>query len=803
MLGLQELSEAHTETISTGQALHQLISPPETQSQIRVVMRAFFPVVQLMPEILADETDPDMVNLRNMLPSIIELCEAIRDESKEASSWKSTSEEKPRITPYPTYRALLEIGDKQTLSNEQQAILAHVFIAIWRGVPGTDDGRVPASNIQHVFLEFRRPHLWQDKLEGVDTSRLNKCYMALKKREDSLKDSGELVAKHIAPIRRLLGLSLQKESLIERGAQGESEDLTETDDHENSPVSDYEVERIQIDPEDSDEIDSGAMIECSVSPIRTLGDEEKFFQTAERNALPADDLMHRPMIVTSPGASKHRTSWGGTNAVARDRGKSDQIRRSNQNLTNRWERPTEYELYVFWKAVTEAADVDASAGLALLLVLLTGRTLDRVLETQLKSKLRDLPERGESGRLYICYETAVWQSAAPQPERKGQIDAELRHQLIQTVPSIRLPIVGPLWNALERHVGFSSLAWRGALFKKHEREGVAKRATDLLARMAKHGDVRLTLKRIQRALFRRLSDGAGDMVEAILIAGDRDDISRHSGIHYYCVYESDLQEVYLTSITRLMPAFRDELVPVTEVSSDRRIGSPYCPTPHPLRQLATDLKTHFDAALRQPIGKSTLADIHNAYTLYTVLLVFFCTGYRTVQAPLSRITDVDLNRGYVVISDKDGDDWSHSRIVPLTENFLNHWAYYLRHRRHVVRNVETYLGEPDPGHVFFFLSTSDTRVAHPITVTPDEINKRVSPFSRLPLNIGRHLLRSELLHRRLPASVVDTVMGHWVAGREPMGRFSTLSPVEYRTTLVPVLEEIQAELGWTPVRGLG
>jgi len=76
-----------------------------------------------------------------------------------------------------------------------------------------------------------------------------------------------------------------------------------------------------------------------------------------------------------------------------------------------------------------------------------------------------------------------------------------------------------------------------------------------------------------------------------------------------------------------------------------------------------------------------------------------------------------LNRGYVVISDKDGDDWSHSRIVPLTENFLNHWAYYLRHRRHVVRNVETYLGEPDPGHVFFFLSTSDTCIFWPIPIT--------------------------------------------------------------------------------------
>jgi NADH:ubiquinone oxidoreductase subunit E len=36
-----------------------------------------------------------------------------------------------------------------------------------------------------------------------------------------------------------------------------------------------------------------------------------------------------------------------------------------------------------------------------------------------------------------------------------------------------------------------------------------------------------------------------------------------------------------------------------------------------------------------------------------------------------------------------------------------------------------------------------------------------------------------------------------------MGRFSTLAPSEYRAMLLPALEAIQAEMGWTPVRGLG
>lgn len=784
-------------------AFERLIQPPETRAQIQVVASAFLLVADRISLVLEGENSPILDDLRTILPDIIELCHDIIDDTYVDEFWHPTSDERPKITPYPVYAALLKIGEQGALGSEQVSILAHVFIATWAGVPEAPDGKAPLSNLRHVFLEFRRAHLWKDGLESVDTSEPIKAYTTLDQLEQRLKGRGDQRAEHLSPIRRLLGLSLQEESFIERRTRAEREDATETGESENPPDSDFEMERIQIDAQESDEADSVAMIECFIFPARTIGDREELFQTAERDALPSDDLVHRPIVATSRGSSKHRAHWGGSNGVARDRAKSDQIRRGNQNLTNRYERLTEFELYIFWKGVTEPVDADVSACLALMLVLLTGRDLELVLETQLKSKLGDLPERGEGGRLYICYETALWQSAAPQPVRKGQIEAELRYQLIQTVQSIRMPVVAPLWHMLERHVGKFPLAWRGALFKKHERESVAERARELLVRIKKESDMRLTEKRLQKTLFRRLADGAGDMVEAILIAGNQEDIGRHNGIHYYCAYESDLQEVYVKAISRLFPAFRDELIPAAETQSDRRVGSPYCLKPNALRGLAADLKTSFETALRQPIDKSTLPDIHNAYTLYTVLFLFFSTGYRSVTAPLSRITDVDFNRQFLVISDKDSDDWSHSRIVPLTENFLSHWTHYLRHRRHVERMVETYLGTTDSSHVFFFLSTPDKRMAMPIIVMPTEIKAQLSPFLRFPLNIGRHFLRSELLYRRVPASLVDAFMGHWVAGREPMGRFSTLSPIEYREILLPVLEEIQMELCWTPVRGLG
>ena len=203
------------------------------------------------------------------------------------------------------------------------------------------------------------------------------------------------------------------------------------------------------------------------------------------------------------------------------------------------------------------------------------------------------------------------------------------------------------------------------------------------------------------------------------------------------------------------------------------------------------------------IGMGQNMHIHNAYVLYTVFLMFFSTGYRSVKAPLSRLTDIDLSSRYIVIADKTGDDWGHCRLVPLADVFVSHWQNYLSHRKHVTRLMKTYLGQGDPGHALFFLSTKEKQGIQAQEMIPEQITTHVSPFSNMPLNVSRHYLRSELGHRNLPGSMIDAFMGHWIAGKEPMARFSTLSPTVFRDTLAPVLDEILAETGWVAIRGLG
>jgi hypothetical protein len=85
---------------------------------------------------------------------------------------------------------------------------------------------------------------------------------------------------------------------------------------------------------------------------------------------------------------------------------------------------------------------------------------------------------------------------------------------------------------------------------------------------------------------------------------------------------------------------------------------------------------------------------------------------------------------------------------------------------------------------------------------PITISKHALAIYDAPLNLSRHYLRSEFGHRRLSGSTIDAFMGHWVPGKEPMARFSSLSPIAFRDAVIPALDEMLAEMGWVAMRGV-
>jgi hypothetical protein len=792
--------------MTASNTLAHVVPHPADCQQIPDVMRAFIAVLESVAPIMngAGLGEP---GLSVQLAELVDLCGEIKKQSEQIDAvWRMVPKVHTRVkTEYPAYAALLEIGEKKSLSTMQNVLLAHVFIAIWRGVGGGDGEPIPHSNLQHVFLEFRRPHLWCSGLSDIDASAPAQCYESLKCLEKTAKDNRDPIAKHIAPIRILLGFSLGKEFPRERGQDsgaGESEKLVQTSGGYNREAKGARTFTVEIITDD--ETDHGEIILAHSVPRPSDGDDlENTIRNAERHALPGVDAIENVIYATALTLPKSQKVHGEKYSTAQDRGVSNQLRRNAQTLPNQWDRPTEYELYVLWDEISNPSEHDLPAALVIQLVLLTDRPIDIVLDAQLKCRAVDLPETTESGRVYLCQEIAVWQGQVPRPERIRQIEPALERSLVPTVPGVRLPIVKALFDTLTKYLGTDPKAWRGSLFPSTEKTALADRTDALLKRIKKDTGARLTMKRIERALFNKIVDGGGDLVEAVYISGRQPTSGQHNGIYYHCAYEADLQEVYLTTLSKLFPEFKDSVKPVREWGcTNRRVGSPYCPTASWVKQLVVDLKQNFDEVSRRPIVKTTLAQIHNAYTLYTVFLLFYATGYRSVLAPVSRTTDIDLDSRYMVIADKTGDNYSHARLIPLPEVFVAHWEHYLNHRKRVINLMGSYLDLPDPGHVLFFISTQDKQKPRALLLKPVTISKYALGIYDAPLNLSRHYLRSEFGHRQLTGSTIDAFMGHWVPGKEPMARFSSLSPVAFRDSIIPVLDEMLAEMGWVAMRGV-
>jgi hypothetical protein len=197
-----------------------------------------------------------------------------------------------------------------------------------------------------------------------------------------------------------------------------------------------------------------------------------------------------------------------------------------------------------------------------------------------------------------------------------------------------------------------------------------------------------------------------------------------------------------------------------------------------------------------------------------VLLIGFVTGYRSIRDPLLQKAEIDRSTGFGVISDKDGDDLYHSRIIWLPEICFKQLDNYQEH----LSQLEDWLFSHN--QKLFFASRREDVVGRQVArKTPslffvkknlralDIRPKRMEKLMRrldyhLPTNANRHYLRSNLLKSGCPIEVINAFMGHWVPGVEPWGMYSGLSPLDYRRELRPKLESMLVDDKWELEKGL-
>lgn len=242
------------------------------------------------------------------------------------------------------------------------------------------------------------------------------------------------------------------------------------------------------------------------------------------------------------------------------------------------------------------------------------------------------------------------------------------------------------------------------------------------------------------------------------------------------------------------------------------IGSQLVPTETYLRQFVLDLKR-----ISEKSHGSTSADLvaaHQAMVLYTLQMVFACTGHRAVSDPFWNLDHFDLQAGQVLIDDKSVASQLGARLAWLPPRARRQIQLYLLHLRSLSRLVRmqnpvladqlwaiTEPGFPRPIPFFFFLEADGNGLAW-ARILPSGLAPILEPLWVLPLNSNRHILPTWLYESGCPSECIDAQLGHIEAGCAPFGSLSTLAPDDAGRILHPLLERFLEFFGWSEVQGL-
>ena len=359
----------------------------------------------------------------------------------------------------------------------------------------------------------------------------------------------------------------------------------------------------------------------------------------------------------------------------------------------------------------------------------------------------------------------------------------------------------------------------------------------------------ISLQRIEYFLSNvMMAEEKFDPVILEILNGELNYYSR-SPRHYAWYSELELnqriQELWGNIFARIQlynPQFDIPLIGALPTNKDEfGIGSQYTPSKAAiaawisLYQANLRQFTAFDVVKRL----STLLDYHNQYTVYTLILLINASGYRAVYSPLPSF-DLLLNRYQALcISDKDSSKtFSHTRVVACPSVLMAQLRYYREHVQ-TLANLISHLLPKDSFHLYaqccdhqlinltskkekldWFLSVKNSPSNDGLFLLflQDKHNKvegedtslrsknsgpkLLSEFINLPLNFGRHYVRRYLQCKNVHQELIKFQLGHWVAGETPLEKHSSLVHQDAIAQLLPVLDDMIAELGWQAIPSL-
>jgi len=322
---------------------------------------------------------------------------------------------------------------------------------------------------------------------------------------------------------------------------------------------------------------------------------------------------------------------------------------------------------------------------------------------------------------------------------------------------------------------------------------------------------------------------------------DRRSLLTESQLHYTATPVSAVTTKYAALCDQVAGEIRSEVLtgPVADMvkpgmpqkafqhgglgESERYVGSQLVPRTAAVRRAIKKMRQRLHHE-RRSATPGWIQRFHNYYTIYTVLLLSWGSGIRTVCFPLPHPRLLDTSNGRFVVSDKDDQFGSQTRIVYVPDMVCRQVESYYAH----IARLQVLLAVLDASRAQMLsehiASFDEIRQDHRRRGRIDE--RETSPFFLLgkklnlqPLgpsavyewlgddypfaaNCHRHYLRTHLVLTGTSEHLIDAFMGHAAHGREAFTASSTLALAAYADVLRKALARILDDVGWVHAEGI-
>ena len=489
----------------------------------------------------------------------------------------------------------------------------------------------------------------------------------------------------------------------------------------------------------------------------------------------------------------------------------------NQYLPVRWDSLNSHEISELLNFITSATNEETTHhtkvnALLIALTLATGKKLVEILNMQLVGLIdRDSLElNANSSILFKDHDNHFyWQHEIPFLENKFKPTHEQAKYLNLTTDSLTLPLPKVIDSLLKQVVSENNSPRALATVIGLSTDLIEENISEQYKKFRASRKNRSTLARTRHVIFDSMMRINADEISAITILGLN--FQRPlAGLYYTSFLTQDLQSLYCSATELIFNSSQSKQITDYISSENTELGSLLTIRSSIIINFVNELKARCDATLGGRRNLSKIITAHNHYVTYTLMLLFFSSGHRSVNDPFCDPHCFIEDLKAVLITDKVELPEHEGRVSWLGNTAWGQYHAYLEHLQGLYSAITQY--NPDlacaiqeltnPACIdkkvplFFYLSTTTWE-----SVRPANLKQELGSLWKLPLNYNRHFIATNLRRAGVPSEYISYHLGHAQTGQSAFGQFSNLSPKGVGETIRKALTSLEKEHDWKVIKG--